>query len=81
MISSARRWKIPRSNYRRLLFRLCLSDIHLLRECPQITPAKKLHRVESLCSTDIVNSEGEKFNMALDDLHEADYEHEIMRAK
>ncbi len=64
--------KNPIRNFMRLLCRFCLSDEHLLRNCPKLSPAKRVHSVKSIFALENITSESDECNEAFDSMQEFD---------
>ncbi len=62
--------KNPIRDYMRLLCRLCLSDEHLLRECPKRSPTKRVRLVRKVFSLSSIPSESEQCFAALDTIQQ-----------
>ena len=56
----------------RLLCRKCLSDQHLLRDCPQLTPAERVHLVKSVFRVENVASDSLECDACPDEVQEFD---------
>ena len=62
--------KNPIRNYMRLLCRLCLSDSHLLRECPKLSPAKRVQLTKYVYAVESVASDSDECTWALDEIQD-----------
>ncbi len=66
--------KNPIRNFCHLLCRLCLSDSYLLRDCPLITPAKRVQIVRHVFAVDAVAADSDECSNALDTIQEFNHE-------
>ncbi len=62
--------KNPNRNFCRILCRMCLSDSHLLRDCPKITPAKHVQIVRHVFAVDAVPADRDECCNSLDTIQE-----------
>ena len=54
----------------RLLYRLYHSDSHLLRECPKLSPSKRIQLAKSVYAVDTLPSDSDECFWALDKIQD-----------
>ena len=62
----------PFRNSMRFVCRKCLYDQHLLRDCPQLTPAKRVHLVNSILRVETIAPDSLEYGACLDEAQEFD---------
>ena len=66
--------KNPIVDFKRLICKLCLSEDHFFRECPKLTPAKRIQLLKTVFEITNVDSESDQCYEAMEETEGFDSE-------